>query len=58
MTSKGVSFIEKSFFRGHPNVLRNRTGHKLELNDINCENWIKLRGEKPFGGEKSPLNPP
>ena len=25
-------------------------GHRLELKDINCENWLKLRGAKPFPG--------
>ena len=35
-------------------------GHRLELKDINCENWLKLRGAKPFsvgGGEVRPQPP-
>ena len=31
-------------------------GHRLELKDINCENWLKLRGPKPFSN--CPLKPP
>ena len=31
-------------------------GHRF---DINCENWLKLRGAKPFsGGNYPPSNPP
>ena len=33
-------------------------GHRLELKDINCENWLKLRGGKNIffgGGANSPL---
>ena len=30
----------------------------MELKDINCENWLKLRGGKTiFRGENSPLKP-
>ena len=39
MTSKGSVFFNEIFFSGgHPNISRNRTGHRLELNNINCEN--------------------
>ena len=32
--------------------IKKRRGHRLELKDINCESWLKLRGGKIiFGGE-------
>ena len=34
-------------------------GHRLELKDINCENWLKIRGAKAFSqGTKFPPQPP
>ena len=33
-------------------------GHRLELKDINCENWLKLRGAKPFSGGELPPQAP
>ena len=33
-------------------------GHRLELKDINCENWLKLRGGKTiFRGSELPPPP-
>ena len=34
--------------------------HRLELKDINCENWLKLRGGKTIsrGGTNFPPQPP
>ena len=54
------SVILGKIFRGQTNVSRNRGGHRLELKDINCENWLKLRGGKTIfrvGGKLPPSNP-
>ena len=33
--------------------------HRLELKDINCEKWLKIRGGKPiWGGQIAPFNRP
>ena len=33
--------------------------HRLELNNINCENWLKLEGQTIFmGGQNASLKPP
>ena len=33
-------------------------GHRLYVKDINCENWLQLRGAKPFSGGGSGKVPP
>ena len=35
----------------------NRGVHRLELNNINCKTWLKLRGAKYFRGEGAKCSP-
>ena len=42
------------FLRGQPIVWIDRMGHRLELKDVNCESWLKFRGQNYFQGGGMP----